>query len=97
MSILGNIGEVNEDLGRISTVVLRGLLSAQNSHQSWVSRQELIDMSRASLPSFKQAIDILSLHKLIEENTLNEFQITPHGKAELIIIERRQTTDDSMK
>ena len=88
MSILGNVGGINNDLKRTTIAVMRKLNSERIVQTPWVSRQTLQDSTRAVHTYFNQAILILQNNRLIEMNDKNEFQITQRGIADLEIIER---------
>jgi hypothetical protein len=89
MSILGNIGGINNDLKRTAIAIMRKLNSEHIVQTPWVSRQILQDSTRAVHTHFNQAILILQNNRLIEMNDKNEFQITHRGIADLEIIERQ--------
>ena len=88
MSILGNIGGINNDLKRTAIAIMRKLNSEHIVQTPWVSRQILQDSTRAVNTHFNQAILILQNNRLIEMNDKNEFQITQRGIVDLEIIER---------
>ncbi len=88
MSILGNVGGINNDLKRTTIAVMRKLNSERIVQTPWVSRQTLQDSTRAVYTYFNQAILILQNNRLIEMNDKNEFQITQRGIVDLEIIER---------
>ena len=89
MSILGNVGGINNDLKRTAIAIMRKLNSEHIVQTPWVSRQTLQDRTRAVHTYFNQAILILQNNRLIEMNDKNEFQITQRGIADLEIIERQ--------
>ena len=89
MSILGNVGGINNDLKRTAIAIMRKLNSERIVQTPWVSRQTLQDSTRAVHTYFNQAILILQNNRLIEMNDKNEFQITQRGIADLEIIERQ--------
>ena len=89
MSILGNVGGINNDLKRTAIAIMRKLNSERIVQTPWVSRQTLQDNTRAVHTYFNQAILILQNNRLIEMNDKNEFQITQRGIADLEIIERQ--------
>ena len=89
MSILGNVGGINDDLNRTAIAIMRKLNSEHIVQTPWVSRQTLQDSTRAVHTYFNQAILILQNNRLIEMNDKNEFQITQRGFADLEIIERQ--------
>ena len=88
MSILGNVGGINNDLKRTAIAIMRKLNSEHIVQTPWVSRQTLQDSTRAVHTYFNQAILILQNNRLIEMNDKNEFQITQRGIVDLEIIER---------
>jgi hypothetical protein len=88
MSILGNVGGINNDLKRTAIAIMRKLNSEHIIQTPWVSRQTLQDSTRAVHTYFNQAILILQNNRLIEMNGKNEFQITQRGIVDLEIIER---------
>lgn len=89
MSILGNVGGINNDLKRTAIAIIRKLNSEHIIQTPWVSRQTLQDSTRAVHTYFNQAILILQNNRLIEMNGKNEFQITQRGIVDLEIIERQ--------
>lgn len=89
MSILGNVGGVNDDLKRTAVAIMRKLNSERIVQTPWVSRQSLQVSTRAVHTYFNQAILILQNNGLIEMNDQNEFQITHRGIADLEIMERQ--------
>ena len=89
MSILGNVGGINNDLKRTAIAIMRKLNSEHIVQTPWVSRQTLQDSTRAVHTYFNQAILILQNNRLIEMNDKNEFQITQRGIADLEMIERQ--------
>jgi hypothetical protein len=89
MSILGNVGGINNDLKRTAIAIMRKLNSEHIIQTPWVSRQTLQDSTRAVHTYFNQAILILQNNRLIEMNGKNEFQITQRGIVDLEIIERQ--------
>ena len=89
MSILGNVGGINNDLKRTAIAVMRKLNSERIVQTPWVSRQTLQESTRAVPTYFNQAILILQHNGLIEMNDQNEFQITHRGIADLEIVERQ--------
>jgi len=89
MSILGNVGGINNDLKRTAIAIMRKLNSEHIVQTPWVSRQTLQDSTRAVHTYFNQAILILQNNRLIEMNDKNEFQITQRGIVDLEIIERQ--------
>ena len=89
MSILGNVGGINNDLKRTAIAIMRKLNSERIVQTPWVSRQTLQDSTRAVRTYFNQAILILQNNRLIEMNDKNEFQITQRGIADLEMIERQ--------
>ena len=89
MSILGNVGGIDDDLKRTAIAIMRKLNSEHITQNPWVSRQTLQQSNRAVHTYFNQAILILQNNKLIEMNDQNELQITHRGIADLEIIERQ--------
>lgn len=89
MSILGNVGDINDDLKRTAIAIMRKLNSERIAHTPWVSRQTLQQSTRAIRTYFNQAILILRNYGLIITNDQNEFQITNRGIADLEITERQ--------
>jgi len=89
MSILGNVGGINDDLKRTAVAIMRKLNSERIVQTPWVSRQSLQVSTRAVHTYFNQAIIILQNNGLIEMNDQNEFQITHRGIADLEIMERQ--------
>jgi hypothetical protein len=89
MSILGNVGGINNDLKRTAIAIMRKLNCEHIIQTPWVSRQTLQDSARAVYTYFNQAILILQNNRLIEMNGKNEFQITQRGIVDLEIIERQ--------
>ena len=89
MSILGNVGGINDDLKRTAVAIMRKLNSERIVQTPWVSRQSLQASTRAVHTYFNQAIIILQNNGLIEMNDQNEFQITHRGIADLEIMERQ--------
>ena len=89
MSILGNVGGINNDLKRTAIAIMRKLNSEHIVQTPWVSRHTLQDSTRAVHTYFNQAILILQNNRLIEMNDKNEFQISQRGIADLEIIERQ--------
>ena len=89
MSILGNVGGINNDLKRTAIAIMRKLNSEHIVQTPWVSRQTLQQSTRAIRTYFNQAILILRNYGLIETNDQNEFQITNRGIADLEITERQ--------
>jgi len=89
MSILGNVGGINDDLKRTAVAIMRNLNSERIVQTPWVSRQSLQVSTRAVHTYFNQAILILQNNGLIEMNDQNEFQITHRGIADLEITERQ--------
>ena len=89
MSILGNVGSINDDLKRTAVAIMRKLNSERIVQTPWVSRQSLQVSTRAVHTYFNQAILILQNNGLIEMNDQNEFQITHRGIADLEIMERQ--------
>jgi len=89
MSILGNVGGINDDLKRTAVAIMRKLNSERIVQTPWVSTQSLQVSTRAVHTYFNQAILILQNNGLIEMNDQNEFQITHRGIADLEIMERQ--------
>ena len=89
MSILGNVGNIDDDLKRTAIAIMRKLNSERIANTPWVSRQTLQQSTRAIRTYFNQAILILRNYGLIETNDQNEFQITNRGIADLEITERQ--------
>ena len=89
MSILGNVGGINNDLKRTAIAIMRKLNSEHIVQTPWMSRQTLQESTRAVHTYFNQAILILQNNRLIEMNDKNEFQITQRGIADLEMIERQ--------
>lgn len=89
MSILGNMGSINDDLKRTAVAIMRKLNSEHIVRTPWVSRQTLQKITRAVPTYFRQAILILQNNGLIEMNDQYEFQITHRGIADLEIVDRQ--------
>ena len=71
MSILGNVGNINDDLKRTAIAIMRKLNSERIAHTPSVSRRRLQESTRALRTYFNQAILILQNNRLIEMNDQN--------------------------